>query len=1286
MKAVKGLYTDCYERDQPAGTYRYAKNIITTNTTGGVENEPGFLQHAPEIPGDTIVGVVVMGEDFTVFSLDTDTGIGYIGYCSFTDTVLNYELVYSSIELNFSSEAVVKGEYQTNPKGERVVAWIEIGGDNPPRLINIDNPEATNINELNLFPAYSMATTTVEIIDSGGALLTGSYIPIFKYKKTDGTETNWIIGNNIAYINDDLVSESPEQQDGAPAGTPSGKAIRVTFSQVDTSYDEIQVGYIRSKGGIIEAFGIVDINAAEGATYTITGGESASDVSLDEVTTILGSYANAQAITQLNNQLILGNLTSDDIIDFQQYANQIYINYTRRIVSQGAMPKSGSRERSFQSGEVYAFYIILELKKGGQLAYHIPGRGPRSGERDTDTTTVPNLTAKKFQVSDTSATGVSSQVSNMAYWENTSERYPDDFPNGRGFTGGIEALANQPVRHHKFPDFDTIMTRHYPGNAIMGTINHVELGVSASNVNIPVEIQAQINGWKIAYAKRGYENSIVVGTDLVQLAASNTNNPSRIWTTGGNWHIKAIAGDGDASWQDLTIWYYTSDDKIVTVQRGHCLDLLYDRPAVTPSYAHFVYKLKCGELNDVYSGYGGRGGMLNRSGEGRGQSPGVVINYAGNTAIPTQLSSDKKTRILNFQYLNQNGESGNVSTKRSEDILVMELENLNTILATHGTDGIQDTIGSPNTNNGFPYFQTRSSGASAPSANFKVGGTPVIDAPVFPAGSDHESTYYTLYKQVLSDVYVSYTNQTLVLTSKRAGASTTSLSTIYGGDIKISPISYLTTAVQSPSVEDSENSSIEGPRIFRTFMGEARHNWGWRHEPTGAIEDLYFPKTDPRDFWSPRAANTGGTNLINTSTMRLNKLNYNPDYDLINEFVPAVIVSDVEDFSQTSPTTIIYSAAQSTEAIDTSWSTFPSGNRYTMNRNRGPITNLQGFQNRELIIHHRDSMFITQTNVGLSGDTTDINLKSQELFAIPPREVISIDSAYGGTQHSLAAKLTKAGYAFIDNSQGKVFLFNGEQLHDISSNGMRAFFRDNLIGVTTNNPFNTNGYNLNFDEKYNRILISKKAGEEASLTASYNPKDNTWISFHTYVPSYLFSTNSRLWSINNIQFFEHHAGPRGTFYSGAPTPWYYDVVFNEEPNLDKVLSSVSWISNAYNGTILQPDSTISHLTVWSEDKCTGRIPVSRLTRMGNLYTQNAREYNQEWYFNELYSISTAPGFILGFYNNFQVDVTKLNSNTPWYNRRKFIDKYVVCRFEGSNSDNYRLLLLETNVNVRQSPR
>lgn len=1229
-KLNKGLFTDCQETDQPQGSYRFAKNIVETNLSEEKENEPGFISLGVPAPYD-IIGLISIGTSIVVFS--TDDTDSEIGICTAAGV---YTTLYNNIDLNFNLDHPIKGEYQVDYRGHTVVAWID--KLNPPRIIDIDDiPGISDIEDLLLFNQMISPEMNFSISNAGGSVVTAAYFAITRYRNNSGSTTPWYVHPRAISIFEDSTTEPFDQQDGCVANTGTSKSISLIFTEVDTKYDTIEYGFIRSLGGIISPFSVREVDASSTTNVTYTGSETITELSIDEVLTSPASYSSAKAITQLNNRLFLANLSSDDDIDFQPYANLINIDYTHDLVDRDDISK-GTLAPGFRSGEVYAFYILLELKSGKTLAYHIPGRPMESGEADTVADATANLTYLKYQVEDTADSA--SSYSNMGYWKNIGELYPSTFPVGVDSV----ALAGQPVRHHRFPTMYHLINTYHPGEPFVGVTSMVRLGIDVSGVNIPAGIRSKISRWRIAYAKKEYNNSLVVGQDIMQYAAYKQTDTNVRISNGGNWD--ALSG----LFNNTRLGF----DRL----RSHCLDIYYDRPNITPAYIHFQYYLQVDNLNTAYSTFGGVGGMMSPCGSDTGHSPGCVSDFTNPVSAGRTDIAEYRRAINNYEFVNPNSlTQGYISTYKTEGVITADIYGAvyNVLPATWFT--------------ATPEMDTQTAGAA---------GT-LFD--VTPPLQDAEGTFLYNFCQILDNVHSDFGSQVLIPTDgSSTDMSATTLSSVHNGDCYICFQSYASMGL----LDGSDTDGDKGIRTFKWWLGEAKNNWGLRHEGAG-VDGQYTPKTDPRDLWFPRADGTSLTGtIVNGFTSQVNQINYNIDYSAKNQFIPAVIIKDPDDFVTEFPNTVIYSLQQESES-KSSWRSFLANDRHTQPRNKGEITNLQGISNLDMLIHHRYSLYKTRTNVGFSGDTADVVLRSANLFEIAPIEVVSTLAGFGGTQNPLSCILTKAGYFFVDDIQGKIFLYT-DKLEEISSNGLRNFFLNNL-SVQEDNTYTSNGYTAWYDESYDRLMLSKKQ-DDTCITASFSPQDRVWISYHDYVPDGVAVLNdTSIFSIKDNELYTHNTGNRGVFYDASPYPSIIDVVFNPDAYKKKVFSSIEWITEVYNSSnVIQSDTTFDYVTVRNVEQCSGRIPIERLDNAYAFYDQNVRVLNRSWFFNGFRDVALTPDFLEGFYDNYEIDTTKLDSSMEWYEQRKFIDKFVTCRFEYLNTDGHRLIFLDSLVNYRPSAR
>lgn len=1228
MKLERGLFTDSAEADQPQGTYRFAKNLVDGNTIGSKENEKGFTDLGTFAPYD-IIGIVPAEDAFVVFSTDdTDSEIGL-----WENGI--YTTIYNDPALNFATTAPIKGEFRRDVNGDIIIAWID--DINKPKLINITNPSITDIEDISLFQDVQVPTISgYSITDNGGALLTGAYIIITKYKDATGASTGWFVQDKTFYINNESKAVTFDRNDGCPAGEVSSKSINLTLSNCDTAFDTIQVGYLQIQDGVITPYKVLSKANTSTVSVTITGAETAEKLSLEEVLTAQASYNNAKAITQVNGQLVLGNLLSDPLPELQKAALGIQIDYTTSLVD--VISNNGTHKDvlppSLMPGEVYAFYLGVELKNGNKVFYHIPGRPAVATE--TDTISTDGITHKRYQISDTNNAG--GATTNMGYWENENEQYPnEDIYNGTSL--GNPDLRGLNVRHHRTPTLGWLVANVYSADSTVGVTRLPRIGIDVSGVVIPVDIQSQINRWQIYFAKKNSTNSIVLGSDLLQYNIAADDDTNTFWSTGGNWKIDAEKAGGG-------VWGNIDSEKLSSM-RGHSLDLLQEIGQTTPLFAWFNYKLRRTGVNNQYTGFRSTGGRLCVSGDGYGQTAAAVIDFT--VPVSTVRSGSAALRKLNdFQYLPQNALVGKFKSKDNEGCFVAEFSSY--------TPGIT-----------LSELNTKSSGATAETSQFTI--------------LDGEDTMYMLYGRLLTDAHNSFLSQELVPLEGSATPASTSLTGIYGGDTFLCYMSYLTTAPLGGS--GVPENPAQGVRMWKAYIGYSRRNWNYRHQTQGDVSTYFHGKADVRTLFSP---NLLGNTLIETNSVistsdSLNVLEYNDDYHYLNTNIVGVLYGpDLVDPVEF-PTTVIYSPPQNEESEISSWRTFPANNRYVMPKNKGEIINLQGVGNRDILIHHKYSLFKTRTDLGMRSEGDNVYLKSNELFAVQPQELVSANTGYAGTQNKFGCLLTKAGYVFVDDSQGKVFLYSGETLNEISGEGMRKFFRANM-GIDSDNPFTADGYTVSYDEYHNRILITKK--ETDSWTISYNPLKKAWVSYHDYTPDYMFSlVNNSLYSIKDNKLYSHNTGDYGVFYDGVIWPMIIDVVQNPEPTIDKVFVSTSWVSESYNTAgAMQYNDTFNYITLRSLEHCTNKTLLSKITDLAFLYSANVRNINRSWYFHDIRDISIQPGFTLGFYENYELDPTKLNINTMWYDQRKFVDKFVICRLEYNNDLNNRFLLTESSIEYR----
>jgi hypothetical protein len=269
--------------------------------------------------------------------------------------------------------------------------------------------------------------------------------------------------------------------------------------------------------------------------------------------------------------------------------------------------------KGYRRGEVYAFYISFILKDGSEsYAYHIPGRDAiESFENSPLGFSHPSLSglgalglglktgeilsydpnAMFYQYFDSSYIGSIPLTSNMGYWNNINESYPDNEnfdvwgvnSDGTSYKipfGFFTTLRTLNVRHHKMPSNHNVNFSHIVRDtnfATSGTDDSTVfeeqvriLGIQLQNVKIPKFILKQVQGYKVYYAKRTQGNKTIIGQSGAHPAtlypAANLSNSVDNAKQGPFFNIWSL--DGDLKYGGLAIsdslWVHDSANVLAT--------------------------------------------------------------------------------------------------------------------------------------------------------------------------------------------------------------------------------------------------------------------------------------------------------------------------------------------------------------------------------------------------------------------------------------------------------------------------------------------------------------------------------------------------------------------------------------------------------------------------------------------------------------------------------------------------------------------------------------------------
>jgi len=366
-KYIKGLNKDTAPVDQPEGSYRYAKNMLSNETAGALSNEPGNVSVNSAIAtGHRVIGSIEVTDDTVVlFTTNNQDDHHIYIYTASTDTVnlvlrtepainpahpINAGGSDADFDLKFSWEYPIEGTYKFDPDGNLIIYWTD--NNNPPRSLNVTrqrdisttariynvnpftSPNRNYIDRLNLFPhSGPVPSISFSNIANGGALKSGTYYLFLAYADKNFTQTNYVSYSIGVPIIEDTEDVLPiERYDGCAPDTQTGKSIVWNVSNLNTDYEFLRPVVVHrsfDKDGAPAEFAFklndIDISGNTG-TVVFSGLEGYESKSVEDVIIDTVAYDTAKTITQLDSVLYLGNLSGTKDVGYQKYANAINLN------------------------------------------------------------------------------------------------------------------------------------------------------------------------------------------------------------------------------------------------------------------------------------------------------------------------------------------------------------------------------------------------------------------------------------------------------------------------------------------------------------------------------------------------------------------------------------------------------------------------------------------------------------------------------------------------------------------------------------------------------------------------------------------------------------------------------------------------------------------------------------------------------------------------------------------------------------------------------------------------
>lgn len=1155
MKVTGNIFKDTNEINQPKDTIREAINTVTTRNYGSRSNEFGFKLLA-EVPYSPIGIIRLEGNRFAVFSTDnTNCEIGTI-----TDKG-EYIKIINDEKLNLHQDFPIHGIAKINYKGNSIVIFND--KNNTVRVLNIDSPDmelaedksfATSLGhkKLDVFPDIRVPNIKLESEDNTGSLETGSYHIVTCYANSTTLQTQWQGISNSVQIMKGGSSISDWQ--GSESGVITDKSIKITFSNVDKSFDTLLIAVIKKINGEFIVNKIKEKPITSGRNndivYTYTGQELEEPLLLEEVLLPYVKYEEIGVVSEHQDRVYMGNLKTIPIENEELKQAALGLNVKYNLKEVDLKGKDSLTSKSFMPNEVYALYIVGRYTNGMTTpAYHIPGREPTEESKETveyfvtDRGTrerIVKTSYKRYQIEKTF-----DNEGNLGIWYNQNETYPE----------GYGELTGQNVRHHKMPSLSKCLEN--------GTQRIIELELDRFNTPTIDGIVA----YEIFYAKRNLANSLIVSQALGFSTFSYVFDPFRIdrgreetaqpaLSSGGNWFINADKAGGDT-------WFDLNTEKQYIKLRSP--DLEISRPTVTPLFYDIqaIYRVGVEEVS--------------KSGDGLNQQTAGIIDH---TLFPNYevFNENKLIKIRDIDLYSAHTNYATLKNGKSEECYIAEIENLTESFTT-----LSEMLGK-DLNTFYPIIATNSPNQPTNSDLF-IGGNNVEPTPIGDLIALRE------------DLYTSFKDQQLVSTGNVFYIGDRIKFT---GDVYLNNFSYATTGVRHFEDTQIELSTVDGIKMARRSPIFSAFNSQYRLYDLSDVYTKWYPKHKAEEF------------LIDIPIdQTLSRIVYNKDLQSINDLNPIFPDDNREDVFQY-PYRIIRTKPFQQSNFTNYLLTFNLGDYTDIDNSKGRISNIVS-QRRRLLIHTTETLYETITNETLTATELDeITVSAGDIFKRSPTDIIPDEVGYAGNQHLLGSLNFHLGYVFADIQQGKIFIYT-DKITEISRKGLFNFFRNNLTAVK-DNPYMGEGIDITFDEENNRILFTHRG--KLDFTYSYSIETEGWNNESVYYPDKYMRSRLNLLSFKDNKLYLHNQKDSNKFYNDTPIESKISFVINPAPELSKQLVNVNWITYIYNELReFYKNKTISKIRIYNSYQDTGLIDTKvfqTLQKKGNI-----RNIKNTWNFNKI---------------------------------------------------------------------
>jgi len=218
-------------------------------------------------------------------------------------------------------------------------------------------------------------------------------------------------------------------------------------------------------------------------------------------------------------------------------------------------------------------------------------------------------------------------------------------------------------------------------------------------------------------------------------------------------------------------------------------------------------------------------------------------------------------------------------------------------------------------------------------------------------------------------------------------------------------------------------------------------------------------------------------------------LSYNEDYSAItddNLFFPLPLTYNLcSDCNGEFPNRIIWSDKAFENEVEEQWKFNNANDFIDIDPSKGEITNLK-FNKNQLLVVTNDSLFSMSPNPQvMNTDVSIVEIGTGDFLSIPANQFVNKDFGYAGNQGRFNSINTQFGYCWIDQVDGRVFIYSPQGLQELSLKGNYQWFKENLPSYLLkdvpeyycNDSISSDegiGTFMTYDPLFERLILVKK--------------------------------------------------------------------------------------------------------------------------------------------------------------------------------------------------------------------